>query len=116
MFWFLIFQVRSVPVSVQQVELSSLDIPTPQAKELRTVETSMRIDAVGSAGFGMSREKMCKHIKAGDVRLNWECISKPTTLVEEGDVISCSGRGRVCISSKKITKKERYALQLIRYS
>jgi photosystem II S4 domain protein len=48
-------QVRSVPVKTQAIDWSELKIREPKKKELTTVEASMRLDAVASAGFGMSR-------------------------------------------------------------
>ncbi|MFM8005954.1 MAG: YlmH/Sll1252 family protein, partial [Dolichospermum sp.] len=51
-------QVRSVPVKTQRIEISELRIREPKKKELTTVEASLRLDAVASAGFGMSRSKM----------------------------------------------------------
>ncbi|MGL5878734.1 MAG: photosystem II S4 domain protein, partial [Xenococcaceae cyanobacterium] len=48
-------QVRSVPVKVQRIELSDLKVRAPQKQEITTVEASMRLDAIASAGFGMSR-------------------------------------------------------------
>ena len=39
-----------------------------RVQETKTVEASMRLDAVASAGFRMSRSKMVDLIKSGDVR------------------------------------------------
>ncbi len=50
----------------------SLKIRPPKKKEITTVEASMRLDAIASAGFGMSRSKMVDAIAAGDVRVNWK--------------------------------------------
>ena len=44
-------QVRSVPVKTSRIELSELKIREPKKKEMTTVEASMRLDAVASAGF-----------------------------------------------------------------
>lgn len=55
-------QVRSIPVKTQRIELSELKIQPPQKKELTTVEASLRLDAIASAGFGLSRSKMAEAI------------------------------------------------------
>ncbi|MFM7437880.1 MAG: photosystem II S4 domain protein, partial [Snowella sp.] len=73
-------QVRSVPVKTREIELSELKIRPPQQKEITTVEASMRLDAIASAGFGMSRSKMVEAIMAGNVRVNWKEISQPSHL------------------------------------
>ena len=51
-------QVRSVPVKTRRIEINELKIREPKKKEMTTVEASLRLDAVASAGFGMSRSKM----------------------------------------------------------
>lgn len=63
-----VLQVRTVPVEVQEVPLDDLQISEPRTQILRSVEASLRLDAVASAGFRISRSKMLTLIKAGDVR------------------------------------------------
>ncbi len=109
-------QVRSVPVKTRRVELSELKVRPPQKKELTTTEASMRLDAVASAGFGMSRSKMVDLIDAGDVSVNWKNITQASHTVNAGDLISVRGRGRVSVGEVTVTKKERYRVQLTRYS
>lgn len=108
-------QVRSVPVKIKPIELSELKIREPKKKELTTVEASMRLDAVASAGFGMSRSKMVDLIDGGDVRVNWKDISQASYLVKTGDLIAIRGKGRLEIGEVVITKKDRYRVQLTRY-
>jgi photosystem II S4 domain protein len=108
-------QVRSVPVKIQQIELSELKIKEPKKKELTTVEASLRLDAIASAGFGMSRSKMVDLIEGGDVRVNWREISQSSTQVKTGDLIAIRGKGRLEVGEVTVTKKERYRVQLTRY-
>ncbi|MCG5057956.1 photosystem II S4 domain protein [Limnoraphis robusta] len=108
-------QVRSVPVKTQRIELSELKIRPPQKKELTTVEASLRLDAVASAGFGMSRSKMVSLIDGGDVRVNWKDISQASYQVKSGDLIAIRGKGRLEVGEVAVTKKERYRVQLTRY-
>jgi len=108
-------QVRSVPVKIQQIELSELKIKEPKKKELTTVEASLRLDAIASAGFGMSRSKMADLIESGDVRVNWKEISQSSTQVKTGDLIAIRGKGRLEVGEIAVTKKERYRVQLTRH-
>lgn len=108
-------QVRSVPVKTQRIELTELKIRPPKKKELTTVEASMRLDAVASAGFGMSRSKMVSLIDGGDVRVNWKDISQASYQVKSGDLIAIRGKGRLEVGEVAVTKKERYRVQLTRY-
>lgn len=108
-------QVRSVPVKTQPIDLSELRIREPKKKELTTVEASLRLDAIASAGFGMSRSKMAELINAGDVRVNWKEVTQPSHQVKLGDLIAIRGKGRLEVGEVAVTKKERYRIQLTRY-
>ena len=108
-------QVRSVPVNTRRIELSELKVREPKKKELTTVEASLRLDAVASAGFGMSRSKMVEFIDSGDVRVNWKDTISPSFQLKTGDLISIRGKGRLEIGEIAVTKKDRYRVQLTRY-
>ena len=60
--------MRTVPVEVKEVPLHELNIPEARTQVLKSVEASLRLDAVASAGFRISRSKMVDLIKAGNVR------------------------------------------------
>src|SRR4028118_1973336 len=108
-------QVRSVPVKTQRIDLGELKIREPKKKEMTTVEASMRLDAVASAGFAMSRSKMADLIDSGDVRVNWKDVTQASYNVKSGDLIAVTGKGRLEIGEVAVTKKERYRVQLTRY-
>lgn len=108
-------QVRSVPVKTRQVDWSELRVRQPKKKELTTVEASLRLDAVASAGFGMSRSKMVSLINTGDVRVNWKSITQASHPLKAGDLVAIRGKGRLEIGEIAVTKKERYRVNLTRY-
>jgi photosystem II S4 domain protein len=108
-------QVRSVPANTRRIELSELKIREPKKKEMTTVEASMRLDALASAGFGVSRSKMVDLISAGDVRVNWKDVTTPSHIVKSGDLIAITGKGRLEVGEVAVTKKERYRVQLTRF-
>jgi photosystem II S4 domain protein len=108
-------QVRSVPVKTRRIELSELKIREPKKKELTTVEASLRLDAIASAGFGMSRSKMVDLITGGDVRVNWKEIGQSSHTLKAGDLIAIRGKGRLEVGEVAVTKKERYRVNLTRY-
>lgn len=108
-------QVRTVPVKTSKIELSELKIRPPKKKEMTTVEASLRLDAVASFGFGMSRSKMADAISNGDVRVNWKEITQPSYNVKDGDLVSFRGKGRLEIGEITVTKKERYRISLTRF-
>lgn len=61
-------QVRSVPVTTRQIELSALNVREAKVQELKSVEASLRLDAIASAGYRTSRSKIVDLVKAGDLR------------------------------------------------
>ena len=107
-------QVRSVPVKTQLLPLEDLKIREPKKKEMTTVEASLRLDAIASAGFGMSRSKMVDLISAGDVRVNWKDITQSSYALKAGDLVAIRGKGRLEIGEIAVTKKERFRVQLTR--
>lgn len=46
--------------------------PPIGVEQMQSVEASMRLDAVASAGMGMSRGKVKDMIEGGDVLVNWK--------------------------------------------
>ncbi|KYC43271.1 photosystem II S4 domain protein [Scytonema hofmannii PCC 7110] len=108
-------QVRSVPVKVQPVDISELKVREPKKKELTTVEASLRLDAIASAGFGMSRSKMVELIDGGDVRVNWREVTQASSQVKTGDLIAIRSKGRLEVGEIAVTKKDRYRVQLTRF-
>lgn len=112
---FSLTQVRSVPVKTRLIPLTQLRVPPPKVMELSSVEASLRLDAIGSAGFRISRSKMTDLIKGGDVRVNWKSGTKPSVDVAAGDVISCAGKGRIEVKGITQTKKGKWAVEMVRY-
>jgi photosystem II S4 domain protein len=109
-------QVRSVPVKARPIPLAELVVREPKKKELTTVEASLRLDAIASAGFGMSRSKMVDLINGHDVRVNWKEIDSASHIVKTGDLIAVRGKGRVEVGEVAVTKKDRYRVQLTRFN
>ncbi len=108
-------QVRSVPVKVSPIPLSQLKVQPPRVKSITTVEASLRLDAVASAGFGISRSKMVEEIQQGEVRVNWKPVTQASYLLRPQDWIAIRGRGRLQIEEVAETKKGRFRIQMKRY-
>jgi photosystem II S4 domain protein len=108
-------QVRTVPVKVSRILLSQLNIQPPRVKSITSVEASLRLDAVASAGFGISRSKMVEEIQRGEVRVNWKPITQASYTVGPQDWIAIRGRGRLQIEEVAETKKGRFRVQMRRY-
>ncbi|CAI5472974.1 unnamed protein product [Closterium sp. Yama58-4] len=99
--------LHRVPVTVQPIALSDLSVSPPRIDTLRTTEASLRLDAVASAAFRLSRSKFTDLIAKGDVRVNWREATKSGVVLKTGDVVSVRGKGRCKIGEVTTTKKGR---------
>ncbi|XP_020585677.1 uncharacterized protein LOC110027964 [Phalaenopsis equestris] len=108
-------KVGNVPVTCQQIPLLELKYEPPRTKSFTTIEASLRVDALASAGFSISRSKLASLISNGDVRLNWSQVMKNGTILKTGDIVSVSGKGRLKIGEIKTTRRGKFAVELIRY-
>jgi photosystem II S4 domain protein len=107
--------VRTVDVQLEARPLDQLQLPAPrQPRRFHTVEASLRLDAVASAGFGISRSRMAELIRQGSVRLNWQPISSPSRLLAAGDRVQLEGRGELRLETITATKRERWRIELVR--
>ncbi|MEB3265351.1 MAG: photosystem II S4 domain protein [Cyanobacteriota bacterium] len=108
-------QVGSVPVQFTWRPLVDLQPPQPRLpKPLSTVEASLRLDAVASAGFGLSRARMADLIRAGAVRLNWQPVTSPSRELSCGDRVRLDDRGELEVLTIERTKRDRFRLELMR--
>ncbi|XP_030511948.1 putative RNA-binding protein YlmH isoform X1 [Rhodamnia argentea] len=108
-------KVGNVPVSCTRIPLLALEFEPPRTKSFRSVEASLRVDALASAGFKISRSKLAVLISNGDVRVNWTTVTKNGTTLKSGDIVSVSGQGRLKIGEIITTRKGKFAVELIRY-
>lgn len=107
--------VSSYTVKVEGIDPEQLNLPNRREKEIRTTVASLRLDALAALGFGESRTKMARDIKAEKVKVNWKPTRSPDLQLNPGDVISMRGRGRV--EFREITgqsKKGRIGVVLVR--
>ena len=77
---------------------------------------ALRLDAVVSSGFGLSRGKASACIESGKASLNALPCTKPDRTVSEGDVISVRGLGKLELAQVLgTTKKGRTGILIRRY-
>lgn len=108
-------KVRSVPVTVKRIDWDAIQVRPPKQKQINTVEASMRLDAVGSSGFSMSRSKLADIVKSGGVFVNYKEVTSPAKVLKTGDVVTLRGKGRIEIGECSLTSKGRYRVELVRY-
>ena len=108
-------KLREVQIAIEAISISDMEIPFIRPETIiNTVEASTRIDAIASAGFGLSRSKTTNQIKQGCLRLNWELNVHPSKSVHIGDLIHLEKKGSLKILNIDKTKKERWRIKLLR--
>jgi len=108
-------RVRTVEVRFEARPLAELQLPPRRvARSLTTVEASTRLDAVASAGFGLSRSRLAALIRQGAVRIDWQVVTSPSRELRSGERVQLEGRGELRIEAVEITKRDRYRIRLMR--
>ena len=108
-------KLREVEITIESISISEMEIPFSRPEKIiNTVEASTRIDAIASAGFGLSRSKITTQIKQGYLRLNWELNEQHSKSVNIGDLIHLEKKGSLKILNIDKTKKERWRIKLLR--
>jgi photosystem II S4 domain protein len=108
-------QVRSVEVRFEVRPLAELRFPPQRlARALSSVEASLRVDAVASAGFGLSRSRMAALIRQGALQLDWRPVSSPSQALRPGQRLQLEGRGEVEITSVTPTQRGRWRVAMVR--
>ena len=108
-------QVRSVEVRFAVRPLAELQFPPQRLpRALQTVEASLRLDAVASAGFGLSRTRMADLIRQGALLVDWRPVTSPSHVLEPGQRLQLEGRGELEITSVAPTQRGRWRIAMVR--
>ncbi|GAX90989.1 RNA-binding protein [Effusibacillus lacus] len=103
-------------VLVRQISREEYRRPVIHFSEREFTVMSLRVDAVTAEGFQLARGKILDPIKSGKLQLNWQTVTDPSLQVEEGDVISLRGMGRLKIMEiGGLTKKGRTLVRIGKY-
>lgn len=109
-------QVGRQKVKTNRCPLADLIPPEKTVKLIRDTVATLRLDAVASSGFSVSRSKMADLITGKRLTLNGRECSKPDRTVAQGDILACRGLGK-CVLREVIgqSKKGRIMLVIERY-
>ncbi len=109
-------KVREVEINCEAVAITELQPPAQRLKRrLSSVEASCRLDAIASAGFGLSRAKIVNQIKEGRLRLNWEPVRHTSQELLVGDRLQLQDRGTLEVLALEITKRQRWRVEMLRH-
>ncbi len=109
-------QVGPFEVTVAEMGPEEFTPPPARTKEIRGTVASLRLDAVASLGYSVSRTRIAAVIKAEQVKVNWQPVKSPAAAVKEGDIISIAGRGRLEVERVgQVSRKGRLHLVVKKY-
>lgn len=101
-------RVGKEKVHIKPILLKDLMPTKVEYKNVSTTIPSLRLDALISACWNLSRSDSQRLIQSDKVKINWEPINKPSNDVVKGDVISAKGYGRCILDSVEgLSKKGR---------
>lgn len=107
--------VKNVKVVAEVTSVDNLEIPEKRVKEVQSTESSMRMDAVVSAGFKVSRSKLADMARGGLVYVNYKEMRSPAKKVKSGDIVSVRGVGKLEIGECSTTSKGRFRILMKKY-
>ena len=81
-------------VKAGRIELSQIPVKEKKVQQMNFTVMSLRLDAVCSGMFRLSRSEAARQINAGNVSLNYSQCIKVDAPVKEGDMISLRGSGK----------------------
>ncbi len=88
----------------------------PSFQTIRGNVPSLRLDAVISSAFPMSRSKMIPYIEGGKVFVNGKQVTSNAYKLKDGDIISVRGLGRIIYDGvEKETKKGRSVIRIRKF-
>ena len=109
-------KVSRIKVENKIVDLHEVQIPKKDIKQMPYTVASLRIDALISTAFHISRTKASDYIKAEKVSLNWVLVKSNSLEVKEGDVMTLRGHGRAkLLRVTGTTKKDRIGVIIETY-
>ncbi len=112
-----LIKVGKSGVSVSEIALNDIVAPTPEFKKKSGTVASLRVDAVASLAFGMSRSEAARLIREGRLSLNHLEELSPSAEVSEGALLSMRGFGRARLAWVGGTsKKDRIFIEVHAYT
>lgn len=108
-------KVKHTTVSVKEVDsLPQNAVAKPESTEIITA--SLRLDAIISAVYRLSRSESSKLFAQEKVFVNSIAAANTSYQVKENDIISVRGFGRIQFISKlRTTKKDRIVIEILKY-
>ncbi|MBD1379950.1 YlmH family RNA-binding protein [Metabacillus arenae] len=104
-------EIGKSKISLKEIPLNLMLQKQVVLEEMTTTVSSLRLDAVASAIYKLSRQKIGPYISNGLVKVNFKKVEQPSFQCRTGDTISVRGIGRCkLIGVEGKTKKDKWRL------
>lgn len=104
-------RVGNLPVAVEIMDLSQLQVVSAPREEVRLTVSSLRLDNLTSSAFRVSRGNASEAIRQGLIFVNGLPQSKPDRNLQPGDKLVFRGKGKIILSDiLGNTKKDKIAV------
>jgi RNA-binding protein YlmH len=108
-------QVRHTSVRVQEIELPET-LAQPKFEVIHGTVSSLRLDAVISLAFKLSRSQSCTLIESGQVYINSRLNTSNGAVLKDGDMISVRHKGKfIFVDSQNKSKKNKCMVEIRKY-
>lgn len=109
-------QIGKSKVTLEEVDLNTLENYERKYEEYEIIVSSLRIDNVISSIINTSRSKVVDKLKNKEVIVNYEIINKNSYALKEDDVFSIRKYGKYkFIGVIKSTKKNNFIVKYLKY-
>jgi len=110
-------EVNKFNAEVAEIPPYDIMVEEQPQRTITSTVASLRLDAVLSSGLGVGRSKAADLVKADKVKVNWRRIKQPAFQLNQGDVLSVRGKGRLELAEVGTkTRKGRIRIVLKKFS
>jgi RNA-binding protein YlmH len=111
-----LIMIKRTTVTINKINMSEVTQIGPRFDVIKGTVSSLRLDSILKIGFSLSRGNATILIQGGKAFINNKLYEKNSSKVEEGDVISLRGFGKLKINTiGDYTKKGRIFIELLKY-
>ncbi len=109
-------KVSNVSVKITEASLMEFSYETPEMEAITVTVMSLRLDALISSVFNLSRDKSQALIKNENVKVDYEIITSNSKLLSGNNIVSVKGFGRfIYVEQLGETKKNRIRILIKKY-
>jgi RNA-binding protein YlmH len=99
-------RIGKIKIKLKTISPEEIIVPIDESESATTTVSSLRVDALISEGFHISRHHAKELVDGGFVRINWVQTDRPDLELSIQDIISVRGHGRIIIKEiAGVTKK-----------